>query len=94
MTKFLTRSDEINERPQRVEVRSSEINNLLLQNAFEIILNEDQPNDDNVLPGRFLLSINSNSDFVIKNKTNFVIGGRRERLKEFMVHSSQTLQPQ
>ncbi len=74
--------------------KRDEIKGLLERGTFSIILREEVPPDGNVLPGRFVLAIKSTEDGQINFKARFVIGGHRDRLKGFMVHSAATLQPQ
>lgn len=62
--------------------------------TFLICVKEELPKEANVLRGRFLLAIKSTIDVSILHKVRFEIGGYREKLKGFMVHSSQTLQRQ
>ena len=73
--------------------KKAEIRNLLKRGTFKVILREDIPNDANVLPGRFVLTIKSTDDNRAKFKSRYVISGHRDKLKRVMVHSSQTLQP-
>ena len=75
------------------EAKHEEIPNLLNRRTFRVVLREDIPTDANLLPGRFVLSIKSTFDGQTKFKARYVIGGHRDKLKHFMVHSSQTLQP-
>ena len=41
---------------------------------------------------RFVLAIKSNADGQIKYKARYVIGGHRDRLKQYLVHGAQALQ--
>ncbi len=79
--------------PEMKKAKLEEIHNLIKRGTFKAILKEDVPKDGNVLPGRFVLAIKSSIDGKIKCKARFVIGGHRDKLKKFMVHSSSTLQP-
>lgn len=45
-----------------------------------------------MLSERFVLEIKSTKEGEKKFKARYVIGGHHEKLKDFMVHSSQTLQ--
>lgn len=94
VTKLLTRCDKRSSIPSIQEARQSEMESLFRRGKFRVILKEEVPTNANVLPGRFFLAIKSTKDGKIKHKAGFVIGGHRDKLKDFMVHSSQTLQPQ
>ena len=59
-----------------------------------MILKGELPPDGNIFPGRFVLAIKSTDDGKIKYKARYVIGGHRDKYKDFMVHSNSTLQPQ
>ena len=93
MTEIIPNSDDRASTPEMLEARAEEIRNLIKRKTFKVILKEDLPADANVLPGRFVLALKSTVDGKIFHKARFVIGGHRDRLKNFMVHSSQTLQP-
>ena len=58
------------------------------------MLREEVPSDANVLPGRFVLAIKSSEDGQVMFKARYVIGGHRNRMKDMMVHSATSLQPQ
>lgn len=75
------------------EVKRKEIRGPLDRGTFRVMLREDIPDDGNVLPGRFVLSIKSTDDGEVKWKARYVIGGHRDKLKIMMVHTSQNLQP-
>ncbi len=74
--------------------KRAKIKNLLDRGTFEVVLREDLLLDGNILPGRFVLTIKSTDDGQAKHKARYVIGGHRDRFKDFMVHSTTTLQPQ
>lgn len=78
---------------EMLAARQAEIKNLLKRGTFKVVLTEDVPKDANVLPGRFVLAIKSTIDNKTKYKARYVIGGHRDKLKDFMVHSAQVLQP-
>ena len=46
----------------------------------------------NALTARFVLAIKSNADGQVKYKARYVIGGHRDRLKQYLVHGAQALQ--
>ena len=72
--------------------KRTEIRNLLEKGTFRVISKADVPPHGNVLSGRFVLAIKSTEDGAVKFKTRYVIAGHRDRYKEMMVHSTQTLQ--
>lgn len=76
------------------EEKRIEINFLLERGAFSVILREDVLPDGNVLRGRFVLAIKSNSDENIKLKSRYVIGGHKDKIKHYIVHSAENLHPQ
>ena len=76
------------------EAKKKEIRHLLQRGTFKVILKEEVPPDLDVLPGRFVLAIKFSIDSKTKYKARDVIGGHRDKLKELMVHSTATLQPQ
>ena len=94
MTEIIPTKDSRSQSPEMMKARREEIANLIKRGTFKIILKEDVPTNANILPGRFVLSLKSTIDGTIKHKARFVIGGHRDKLKNLMVHSSQTLQPQ
>ena len=65
----------------------------LERGAFKVVLQEDIPADANCLPGRFVLALKSKEDGSVRFKARFVIGGHREKFKNFLVHHSITVQP-
>lgn len=93
LTEVLDPRDERTSLPEMTEAKKTEIRSLLDRGTFKVILKEDIPPDGNVLPGRFVLAIKSTEDGEVKFKARYVIGGHRDRLKNMMVHSVQTLQP-
>ena len=76
-----------------MKAKGEEIKGLLDRGTFKVVLREEILPNGNVLPGRFVLSIKSTEFGDEKSKARYVIGGHRDRHKEFMVHTSQTLQP-
>ena len=93
LTEILTPAEARTNSRKMSEAKREEISNLLKRGTFRVVLHEDIPKDANVLPGRFVLSIKSTIDGQTKFKARYVIGGHRDKLKHFMVYSSQTLQP-
>ena len=55
------------------------------------MLEEELPEGANALTARFLLAIKCQADGPIEYKARYVIGGKREKLKHFMVHGAQSL---
>ncbi len=76
------------------QAKRDEIKGLLECRNFSIILREEVPKDGNMLPVGFVLAIKSTEDGRIKFKARYVIGEHRHRMKDLMVHSAATLQPQ
>lgn len=93
MTETLSPDDDRCNSPQMTEAKRNEIRNLIERGTFKVVCREDVPLDANVLTGRFVLCIKSTPDGNIKHKARFVIGGHRDKLKNLMVHTTQTLQP-
>ena len=75
------------------KAKGAEIMGLLDRRTFKVVLREEIPPNGHVLPGRFVLSIKSTEFGDEEFKARYVIGGHRDRHKEFMVHTSQILQP-
>lgn len=92
-TEVLSSNDPRSKGPRMTDEVKTEVKELIDRKTFKTILKEDIPEDANVLPGRFVLSIKSAQDGSQRYKARFVIGGNRDKLKRLMVHSSQTLQP-
>ena len=93
MREILSDNDPRSQSERMNEAKRKGIREILRRGTFTAVLTEEIPSDANVIPGRFVLDIKSNIDGEIKYKVRFVVGGHRDKLKEFMVHSSQTLQP-
>lgn len=94
MTEIISNDDPRAQCEEMNDAKRKEIRDLLRRGTFRAVLIDEVPPDANVIPGRFVLAIKSKLDGKIKFKARFVVGGHRDKLKEFMVHSSQTLQPQ
>ena len=58
------------------------------------MLREEVPSDANVLTGSFVLAIKYSEDGQVMFKARYVIGRHRNRMKDMMVHSGTSLQPQ
>lgn len=76
------------------DAKKREASDLLERGTFNVILREDVPKYGKVLPERFFLAVQSAVDGEHKYKARFVIGRHPEKLKDMMVHSTSTLQPQ
>lgn len=94
MAEVLSPNDPRAHTTEMSEAKRSEIRILLSRGTFKVILKEDIQRNGNVLLGRVVLALKSTIDGNVKHKARFVIGGHRDKLKELMVHSSRTLQPQ
>lgn len=70
-----------------------EVNGLMERGTFRILKRMNIPKDANVIPCKFVLAIKSDVDEKLTYKARFVAGGHRDRRKDFLVHSSQTVQP-
>ena len=93
LTEILTPGDPRCSSKEITSAKKAEISNLHKRGTFKAILREESPDNANVLPGSFVSTIKSTEDGQEKFKARYVIGGHRDKLKQFMVHSSQTLQP-
>ena len=93
LTEILHPWDPRSNGPEMTEAKKKEICGLLERGAFKVILKEEVPKDANVLPIRFVLAIKSSVDGNIVYKARYVIGGHCDKYKDFIVHSSTTLQP-
>ena len=89
ITEIIPQKDPRSQTPEMQKAKLDEIRNLMKRGTFKVVLKEDIPDDANVLPGRFVLALKSDIDGKIIHKARFVIGGHRDKLKNFMVHSSQ-----
>lgn len=94
MTEVLDTQDERVLSKKAKEAKQKETNGLLDRGVFMVILREEFLPNGNVLPGRFVLAIKSNIDGSIKYKARYVIRGHKERMKNFILHTSTILQPQ
>ena len=94
MTEIIDPTDDRATSKEMQAAKKLEIKNLLERGTFRVLLKEEIPQDGNVLPGRFVLAIKSTIDGKVKYKARYVIGGHKDRMKGWMVHSSTTIQPQ
>lgn len=84
------------ERAHHREMKQSkckEIHVLLRGETFSTVLRREVPADANDISGRFALAIKSKLDRKTKDKARLVVGGHCDKLKDLMMHSSETLQP-
>lgn len=91
VTEILDQSDSRVETLEMYESRRKEVKGLIERRTFKVILKEGVPRGANNLLARFVFAIKSTEDRKINYKARYVIGGHRGRLKNLMVHSSQTL---
>lgn len=94
LTEILHPTDLRASSPEMNEAKKAKIKGLLKRGTFKIILKRDVPKNGNILPGRFVLAIKSLVDRKIKFKARYVIGGHRDKLREYLIHSSNSTQPQ
>lgn len=73
--------------------KKSEIKNVVHRSTFTVVLHEDTLKDDNMLPGRLVLTIKSTEDGKEKCMARYVLWEYRDRLKRMLVDYSQTLRP-
>ena len=92
MTEVVDKNDPRADSPEMRAAIYREVTDLLRRGTFKVILKEELPDGANALTARFVLAIKSNADGQIKYKARYVIGGHRDRLKQFLVHGAQTLQ--
>lgn len=71
--------------------KRNEICDLLRKGSLNAVLVEEGSKDGNVIPGRFVLAINSNLIGKTKHRARFVVHDHCDKLKEIMVQSSETL---
>lgn len=62
------------------EKRKNQIKNVLETVKFKLIPREELSIDVNILPGRFVLSLNYSLDLVVKCMSRYVIGGNRDKM--------------
>ena len=91
ITKILDPEDPRARYIQISDVIRTKIRGLLELGIFRKIL-KDFPEDSNVLPCRLFLDLKSTENEKIEFSVRYVIGRHRDKLKSYMVHSSQTLQ--
>lgn len=94
LSEILHPTDPITKSPEMNDAKNTEIRGLLKRGTFTFILKKDVPPDGNILSGRFVFSIYSLVHGEIKFKARYVIGGHRDKLKDFIIHSTNMTQPQ
>ena len=92
ITEVIEESDPRARSPEMQATKLQEVRDLLNRGTFKDILKEKLPEGANALTARFVLAIKSKIDGHIKFKARYVVGGHRDKLKQFMVHGAQTLQ--
>lgn len=75
------------------KAKCKEIHALLRRGTLRTFLKEKVPADANIFPGHFVLAIKYKLEGQIKYRDRFVVGGRRDKLKDLIVYSSQMLHP-
>ena len=75
------------------EAIRAEVQGLIDRGTFEVLKKKDVPKDANIVPLRFVLALKSGLTIKPKNKARAVLGGHLDKLKELMVHITQTIQP-
>lgn len=68
--------------------KKKEVRGILEPTSFRVLLQEDVPDKKNLIPWIFILIIEAKVYKTEKLKAGFFVGGRREKLKNIMVHSS------
>ena len=79
--------------PKMQKAILAEVRDLLRRGTFKVVLKEELPDGANALTARFVLAIKSTVDGKVKYKARYVMGGHRDRLKNFLVHDAQTVSP-
>lgn len=70
-----------------------EMHDLVNQGVFRFILCDELPEGANAFTFRFVLAINYNIDGTVCYKARYFVGGHRDNLKHYLVHSVQSLNP-
>ena len=68
-----------------------EVRDILRCGTFKVIIKEEILDGSNVLTARYVLAIKSKLNEQIKFKARYVIGGHRDMIKHYLVHSAHTL---
>ena len=92
MTEIINNNNPRAKSPEIKDAISNEVRDLLKQDKFKVLLEEELLDGANVLTARFVLSIKSNEDGKTNYKARYVIGGHRNRLKPFLFHGAKSLQ--
>lgn len=91
LTEIIDKNDLRAHSREVMEQKKRETRHLLDQRTFKVILRVEISQDGNVLPGRFVITIESTKDRELKHKARYAIVGHRDRLKYMMVDSATTL---
>lgn len=75
-----------------IEAMSSEVKGIFEKGTCKVVLKEEVFPDGNVLSGRFVMTIKSTENDELELKARFVVGGYRDKIKNLVIHSSQTSQ--
>ena len=73
------------------DAKRKEIEELINRGTFKIVLQEDLPENANIIPSRFVLAIKNGENNKEVHKARFVLGGHRDKEKRTIVHNSTTL---
>lgn len=71
----------------------NEVEGLMARKTFRVVEKRHVPPKSNVLPCKFVHAIKSDVEENLRYKARLVVGGHRDRRKDFLVHSTQTIQP-
>lgn len=93
LTEVLDRDDPRANTKAMNDAIKKEVDGLMKRKAFKIVKRKDIPKGANVIPLKLVLALKSDIDNAIRNKARWTAGGHRDRRKNFLVHSSQSVQP-
>lgn len=93
VSKIVCAGDPLCNQPILSKAVRSEYKVLFEKETFAVVLKEDILSDGNRHTGLFLVTVKSTEKGNPKFKTRFVVGRHREKLKNLVANSSQTLQP-
>ena len=93
VTEVINNSDPRAHTEKMEQAKRAEVQELLKRGTFKVILRSELPNGANAITARFVLAIKSNADEKVKYKARYVMGGHRDKMKNFLVHGAQTFQP-
>lgn len=79
--------------PKWMKQKKAEIPNSLDRGTVKVFPKSKVPKGSNILSARFVQSIKTTADGNNKVNVRYVVGGHRDKLKDFMFHSSTTAEP-